>query len=193
MAFDFQKNRGIPKAYSKDKGGVPIDDTAYVGIVKNNVDPTRSGRLQVYPESFGGVNEEDQTSWRTVRYLSPFYGITPAPYEDSQFKSGIDGPGRYLGNRHSYGMWFTPPDIGTRVLCMSVGGDPNMSYYVGCIPEAGLTHMVPAIGATENFTKTELTNSVSDTTRIPTVEINELNPKLFDDPRYFDKEKPVHD
>jgi hypothetical protein len=191
--MDYQKNSGIPKAYKKEKGGVPIDWGCYIGIVKNNVDPARLGRVQVYPEAFGGKNEEEQSSWKTVRYLSPFYGITPQPYEDSQFRSPQDSPGKYLGNRHSYGMWFTQPDIGSKVLCMSVGGDPNRGFYVGCIPQPGMTHMVPAIGATENFTKTELTNSVSDTTRIPTVEINELNPQLYDDRRYFDKEKPVHD
>jgi hypothetical protein len=69
-----------------------------------------------------------------------FYGVTPK-------ESSIEGVGTYPGNQQSYGMWFTPPDLNTSVLCFFVNGDPSQGYYVGCVPEIGLNHMIPAIGA----------------------------------------------
>ena len=195
MAIDRASGTGTTRAYRAGKGGVPAESGPFIGIVKNNIDPTRSGRLQVFIESFGGLDsQDDKEHWRTISYLSPFYGITPSVHTKEQIEEGVQGPGKFVAaNRHSYGMWFTPPDIGTRVICIFVDGNPNQGFYVGCIPEPGLTHMVPAIGATENFVKAETTNKIADISRIPTVEITELDAAFIDDPRYFDKEKPVHD
>ncbi len=195
MADDWAANTGRSGAYRGTKGGVPAESGPFVGIVKNNNDPTRSGRLQVFIESAGGLDsQDDKEHWRTISYLSPFYGITPSVHTLDQIEEGVEGPGRFIaGNRHSYGMWFTPPDIGTRVICIFVDGNPNKGFYVGCIPEPGLTHMVPAIGSTENFVKAKTTNKVADISRVPTVEITELDPTFIDDPRYYDKEKPIHD
>ena len=35
-------------------------------------------------------------------------------------------------------MWFTPPDIGTRVLCFFVNGDANLGYYIGGMKQTKL-------------------------------------------------------
>jgi hypothetical protein len=195
MAQDWASLTGTSKAYKGTKGGVPAESGPFVGIVKNNNDPTRSGRLQVFIESFGGLDSQDeQEHWRTVSYLSPFYGITPTVHTPQQIEEGVSGPGKFAAaNRHSYGMWFTPPDVDTRIICIFVDGNPNEGFYVGCIPEPGLTHMVPAIGATENFVKDESKKKVADISRVPTVEITELDAAFIDDPRYYDKQKPIHD
>jgi hypothetical protein len=187
MPESIQRNRGRPSNYKLDRGGVPAESGPFIAEVRNNNDPTRSGRLQVFIEEFGGDDKNDTTQWRTVSYLSPFYGITQ--------KSGSnDGLGDYVGNRHSYGMWFTPPDIGTKVLCFFANGDPNRGYYVGCIPEPGLTHMVPAIGASENLKKNNQAqnNFLKNATRLPVTEINNENKEISEDPRFFDNDKPVH-
>jgi hypothetical protein len=192
MADNFQRSTGRPQEYQFDRGGMPAEMGPYIGLVVNNVDYTRQGRLQVWIEQFGATNTDgspildDPSVWRTVRYCPPFYGATK--------QSGITGAGTYPGNRNSYGMWFTPPDLGTRVLCFFVGGDPSVGgYYVGCIPEDGMNHMIPAIGASSNYQtssgpQAQLLNGVP---LAPVTEINDIDPKFIDNPRFFDQKKPV--
>lgn len=192
MAENIQRSTGRPQEYKFDRGGVPAEMGPYIGIVVNNVDNTRQGRLQVWIEQFGATDTDgspnltDPTTWRTVRYCSPFYGSTK--------QSGVTGVGKYPGNKNSYGMWFTPPDLGTKVLCFFVGGDPSVGgYYIGCLPEDGMNHMIPAIGASSNYqasnaSQQQLLNGV---TSAPVTEINDIDPKFIDNPRFFDQKKPV--
>lgn len=192
MAENIQRSVGRPQEYKFDRGGLPVEMGPYIGIVVNNIDNTRSGRLQVWIEQFGSVNVDgspklnDPTTWRTVRYCSPFYGATK--------QSGTTGVGTYPGNRNSYGMWFTPPELGTQVLCFFVSGDPTMGgYYIGCIPEDGVNHMIPAIGASSNYQPNNAAQQqlLRSTTLAPVTEINDIDPKFTDDPRFFDQKKPV--
>jgi len=192
MADNIIRTKGVAPNYKLDRGGVPSQFGPFIGVVKNNVDPTRQGRLQVYIEQFGGGDPENKTLWRTVGYCPGFYGSTPP----SPGKKGdTTAVGGYLdGNPQSYGMWFTPPDIGVSVLCVFAGGDPNFGYYIGCIPNAGITHMVPAIGASKAF---DLQNSdqksyYKGATVLPVTEINPNNSKIDDNPQFFNQPKPVH-
>jgi hypothetical protein len=192
MAENLQRSTGRPQEYRFDRGGMPAEMGPYIGVVVNNVDNTRQGRLQVWIEQFGATNTDgtpklnDPTVWRTVRYCPPFYGSTT--------QSGNAGAGKYPGNRNSYGMWFTPPDLGTKVLCFFVAGDPSVGgYYIGCIPEDGMNHMIPAIGASSNYqannsAQQQLLNGVL---QAPVTEINDIDPKFIENPRFFDQKKPV--
>lgn len=187
MADNIQRSRGRGQGYKFDRGGMPTEFGPFIGIVKNNVDPTRSGRLQVWIEQFSGDNEEDDTLWRTVSYLPPFYGVTP--------QSGTDqGAGTYVGNPNSYGMWFTPPDLETQVICFFVAGDPTQGYYIGCVPDQGIIHMVPAVGAAKRYQADNKAQEpyFKDAVQLPVTEINDENEAVFNNPRYFDQPKPVH-
>lgn len=192
MAENIQRSVGRPQEYKFDRGGMPAEMGPYIGIVVNNVDNTRSGRLQVWIEQFGATNADgspnltDPSVWRTVRYCPPFYGATP--------QTGNSGAGTYPGNRNSYGMWFTPPDLGTRVMCFFVGGDPTVGgYYIGCIPEDGINHMIPAIGASTNYQPNNAKQQqlLSDVPLAPVTEINDISTQVSDNPRFFDQKKPV--
>jgi hypothetical protein len=192
MAENIQRSKGRPEGYKFDRGGQPAEMGPYIGIVVNNVDNTRSGRLQVYIEEFGSTTKDgqpnltDQSLWRTVSYCPPYYGATP--------QSGTSaGTGKYPGNTNSYGMWFTPPDLGVSVLCFFVGGDPKQGYYVGCVPNQGANQMIPAIGAVKNY---ETTNPSQKTyfngaTQVPVTEINVKNAAIENNPKFFDQPKPV--
>ncbi len=46
--YDEIKPRGASKGSDPNSGGAVIRETPVFGIVKDNVDPTRSGRIQVY-------------------------------------------------------------------------------------------------------------------------------------------------
>lgn len=187
---NIQRSRGRPRNYQFDRGGSPADFGAFVGEVMNNVDPTRNGRVQVWIEQFAGNDKTNKNLWRTVSYCPPFYGITP-------FSGPSKGTGGYNpGNPQSYGMWFTPPDIGVQVLCFFVGGQANDGYYVGCIPDEGMNHMLPAIGSARNF-EPQNANQQTYFTNAPTMPVTEINnspdnPGTSQDPQFFKKPKPVH-
>jgi len=166
----------------------PLPPGTYIGVVKNNVDSTRSGRLQVYIQHRGASDPNNSGNWQTVVYCPPFYGTTPAGNQA--------GTGAFTqGNPQSYGMWFTPPDIGTQVLILQVAGEA-MAYYVGCIPTLYATHMVPAIGSvpksqavTQNKSQASYFNGSN---RLPVTEINVTDTKISQSPKFFDQPKPVH-
>jgi hypothetical protein len=187
MAENTQRSKGRAAGYKLDRGGAPAEPGPFIGEVMNNVDPTRSGRVQVWIEDFAGPNKEDQSLWRTVSYVSPFFGGVG--------QTGTDkGVGGYVGNPQSYGMWMTTPDVGSQLICFFASGDPNQGYYIGSVIQPGLNHMVPAIGAAPNY---NFDNKEQDTyfkgaSRLPVTEINAGNQGIDENPRYFDQKKPVH-
>jgi len=165
-----------------------LDPGVYIGVVKNNVDPSRSGRLQVYIQNRGATDPESSNNWTTVVYCPPFYGTTPA--------GAKAGTGAFeQGNPQSYGMWFTPPDLGTQVLILQVKGEA-MGYYVGCVPTQYASHMVPAIGSVDKAQAVTQNSSqasyLSNATRLPVTEINVADNKISQNPKFFDQPKPVH-
>lgn len=189
MSENVQKTSGIPGPYRLDRGGAPTQLAIYIGEVRAVVDSkVRGGRVQVWIEDFAGPDKTNPDLWRTVSPVSPFYGTTnPSTEQDT-------GEGSYIGNRQSYGMWFTPPDIGTQVVCMFASGDANYGYYLGCVVEPGLNHMLPAVGASNQY---KLDNNGQSTyfqnaPKLPVVEINDANQAISENPRFFDQPKPVH-
>lgn len=194
MAVNYQRSTGRPQNYKFDRGNMPTEFGPYVGVVVNNVDSTRSGRVQVYIEEFGAVNNKgkpilnDKSLWRTVSHISPFFGSTP------KSSSANEGSGNYPGNQQSYGMWLSPPDIGTKVLCFFLRGDPSQGYYFGSLIEPGKTQMVPATGATEKFETQNPSQKAyfGGATRLPVTEINTNSDEISNNPRFFDQTKPVH-
>ena len=181
MADDITRYGGTSKAYKPDAGGAPIDPGPHIGIVKNTVDTARTGKIQVYIGLYGGPDENDPKYWKDLAYISPFYGYTNP-------QSPPTGSGGYVQNKHSYGMWFTPPDVGTKVICVFVNGDPNQGFYLGSVVNADAHHMVPAIGARENYVDTG-NPYFADSVQLPVVELNDANAGITDSPRFFDNLK----
>ena len=100
MADNTEINRGQSKDLSFSRGRTLVDPGPYIGIVKDSTDVTLSGRLRVYIPEMASANEEDSSTWQTVSYLSPFYGITPNT-------GGKEQSGTYEGSRQSYGLGHT--------------------------------------------------------------------------------------
>lgn len=180
-----QRTRGRSQAYKPDAGGVPVDLGIYIGIVKNNVDTARTGQVEVYIPYLGG-DENNPSSWKKVSYVSPFYGLTNA----DESLTGVAGLGNFLNNPHSYGMWFTSPDIGSSVVCFFAQGDPNQGFYMGSVVVPESHHMVPAIASSTRYTGAD-SPYLSNSTRLPVVEINDEN-TAADGARFFDLPKPIH-
>ena len=158
-------NSKVPEYSQVDvKPGVRLDKGPYVGVVKANIDPLRKGRLAVFIEGFGG-NENDESQWIPVSYCSPFFGLT------SDSGKGIEN--NFNNTNHSYGMWMTPPDLGVRVLCIFVKGDPGNGYYFGCIPDKHNHHAVPGHASSENLTQAD--QQTYGKTSLPVAEYNDRN------------------
>lgn len=188
MSENLQRTSGVPKAYTLERGNAPTQVGMYVGEVRNSVDSTRSGRVQVWIEDFAGPDKTNPDLWRTVSPVSPFYGLTNPNVDQAT------GDGNYVLNQQSYGMWFTPPDVGTKLICFFASGDSNYGYYLGSVVEPGLNHMLPAIGATTNFKLDNSNQSAyfDGAPRLPVVELNVNNQALDENPRFFEGKKPVH-
>ena len=138
MAIDFRIGTKILKNLQAALApATAINPYPYVGVVKNNLDPTRSGRLQVYIPDLGGPPDEPN-NWRTVSYASPFQGYTPLTQKSSEKPSQAN---RFETVHHTYGMWMVPPDIGVQVIVLFVGGDPLRGYWIACVNQIGRAHV----------------------------------------------------
>jgi len=187
MATDRRIGKQAPDHFRREASPIRLDTGPYVGKVKNNLDPTRSGRLQVWIPDLGGGEEDRTSNWRTVSYASPFFGSTTQPDTNKQ--------NAYSKVRHTYGMWFVPPDIGNLVLCTFVAGDPDRGFWFACIPNQLGHHMVPGIAGSKSVD----TDTVEDSAAkqgasgpVPVAEFNE-NDTGNDWANFVNLKKPVHE
>ena len=186
MAQDIFKPVGTKKANKPDAGGANIRSVPVLGVVKNNIDPVRAGRIQVYIADFSSGDPDDADSWMTVSYMSPFYGLVEST-------SANTGPGTYKTNSVSYGFWNSPPDLGTTVICIFVNGDMNYGFYIGCVPKPEALHMVPAIGSSTNVVPNSgEASGYGGSTRLPVTNLNTNNAAITNGPNFLNEPKPIH-
>lgn len=186
MSEDYINQSGKLKTYADDRGGSTLYSNPIIGVVKNNIDLMKSGKIQVYLKRQNLPNQDNPAYWTTVSYMSPFFGNTPNT-------GSPDSPGTYVGNPNSYGFWATPPDIGTEVVCIFINGDPNFGYYIGCLPQPAATHMVPAISAGDNVIPNDgEATGYGGATRLPLSEYNTANDKQDNSPVVTESPRPIH-
>lgn len=138
MAVNKQSTNRIPDwAGNYKPTGVKLESGPFIGVVKNNADPARQGRLAVWVPDIGG-DEDDPTKWYVVRYASPFFGSTLG-------LPGSDDNKNFAYSQQTYGFWAVPPDIENLVLVTFVMGDPTRGYWFACIPNIQTLHMVPGL------------------------------------------------
>jgi hypothetical protein len=79
-------------------------------------------------------------------------------------------------------------------MCIFVNGERDKGYYIGVLPEQGLSHMVPAIGASTAAATSNQDQQkyFANATQLPVSEINVANAGIINNPRFFDQPKPVH-
>lgn len=155
----------------------------YVAKITNVFDPTYMGSLEVILEK-GYISDENlQSQTYIVKYLSPFYGVTNVKFEGTDQRD-------FNSVQKSYGMWFVPPDVGTSVLVIFVGGDPNLGYWIGCIPDQFQNHMIPGIAATQNVHMTPEQELRYGTKNLPTAEFHKRSAKANISPS--SQLKPIH-
>lgn len=157
------------------------DSGPYEAIVVNNLDTRYMGGLivELLKYTSAGGTPERTGQLLNVRYLSPFYGITP--------QTALTANDGYEHTQKSYGMWMVPPDIGTRVLVIFAEGNPNFGYWIGCIPADYMNFMVPDGRASTEKT----TNHTPENLRGYKLPVGEYNKTVEDgslvDPTLFNK------
>ena len=107
----------------------------YIATVKATADNERMGRIRVFVNAFDG-DQNDPKTWITVRYLTPFYGVTPSEF-------AVPGTNDWSKTQKSYGMWMPPPDIGTRCAVMFEEGDLSRGYVIGYPLDLYMNNMIP--------------------------------------------------
>lgn len=183
------KPKGALNSQKPDSGGAVLRQLPMLGVVKDNVDPTRQGRIRVFISALGGKDPDDERNWTPILFMSSFYGNLYA-------SGGKNGNGDFKNNPASYGMWTSPPDIGTTVVCLFINGDPNFGFYIGSIPEPETLRMVPAIGA--NFDQENVifnegeASSYGGSTRVPVTNMNTNNTQEANSATFLNAPKPVH-
>jgi len=172
----------------EDSSGVRLDAGPYIGKIKNNYDTIRQGRLQVWIPDIGAGDENDPSNWRTVSYASPFTGATSQEEDkkDNKFKKGV---------RHTYGFWFTPPDIDNFVLCTFVAGDPMRGFWFACIPVQAGQHMIPAIAGSANYDDKDIdSDAVKKMSKSPPLPVAEFNENADQDwSNFVNLKKALHE
>lgn len=144
----------------------------YEGIVKENSDFQRMGRLGVWVPELG-TPEDDPDGWVIASYVTPFGGATNIrETQDDQ---------TYDGTQRSYGFWAVPPDRENLVVIQFLNGEPSRAIWTGCLYQQYRNTMVPNIPSSSNFQYDE---------NVPSAEpnINQGNPSNDDSPKPYHRE-----
>lgn len=168
----------------------------FIGKVKDNRDPNKNGKIDVYIAQLGG-DEFNPRHWSSMSYASPFLGSTtqevpPNPQGTTENK--------FASVRHSYGMWYNVPDIDNFVLCVLTADDHTYGsgYWFACLPNQYGHHMVPAVASSSDIvtgndiSDAQLRKVVKPGQELPVVEANEYN-ESFDLTKINDVTKPLHE
>lgn len=190
--------------YERTRNDTYIDRTdpgPFIAKVINNVDPMRQGALEVeLLRPVGNQSGYNQQIF-TVKYLSPFYGVTDVDLTGSD-------PEDYNQTQKSYGFWFVPPDTGTLVMVMFVNGDPGQGYWFGCVQNVYMNHMIPGIAASKAIATKARENDETAWSQktvdpqvkynsdfLPVAEVNRgsiRTGKSTINPKFDDMKKPIH-
>ncbi len=152
--------------------GLKIPAGIYRGIVVNNEDPAREGRIKVQIMKFYGTFPPGQDSATNVddslylgamwcRQMMPYGGTTPpAP-----------GPNGVV-SQNSYGMSGQPPGLNNEVI-VAFGGDMHSGIVLGVILDPGRRDGLTAAGAVgstasgETTVRQEVSKTSSSTSELP--------------------------
>ena len=157
----------------------------YLAEIINHLDNTVMGGLEVVLLTNSTAPIDKQSNTYSVKYMSPFYGVTSARFQGNDSSN-------YDDSQKSYGMWFVPPDVGTTVMVIFVNSDPNQGYWIGCVPDLFQNHMVPGLAAsTDALVSPSQRAKYNGATALP---VAEYNKKVYGS-NSFDLDqagKPVH-
>lgn len=161
----------------------PPSPGPYLAEVTNHLDPMYMGRLEVALIKTIPSSTEFQAETYVANYCSPFIGSTSARFEGNN-------PSDFNDVQKSYGFWMIPPDIGTTVMVIFIGGDANQCYWFGCVQDPFQNQMIPGIPASTEVLMTDAQARQYQTSLLPVAERHKKSLKEGVSPS--GKPKPVH-
>lgn len=164
------------------KRSPPPSPGPFLAQVTNHLDPMYMGRLEIALIKTIPSSTDFQAEVYVANYCSPFMGFTSDRYEGNN-------PSDFNDVQKSYGFWMVPPDIGTTVMVLFIGGDPNQCYWFGCIQDPFQNHMVPGIAASTEVLMTDAQARELQTSYVPVAERHKSSIK---EGVPAGKPKPVH-
>lgn len=111
--------------------------TVQLAKIKSTSDKNHSGRLKVWLMA-SNSDENDESNWLTVKYASPFAGISNPSNVDSEAVESTSG------TQKSYGFFAVPPDTENVVLVTFANADPTKGYWFSSTYADTMTKMVPS-------------------------------------------------
>lgn len=156
----------MPEETRIGANAVELDAGPFLAKIVSHLDPTYMGTLEVQILHEAGNDDDREGQLRTVKYLNPFYGSTNIEYvsEDSDI---------YDNTQKSYGMWMIPPDVGTIVVVIFIGGDTRKGYWIGCVQNEDMNFSLPGYAATQ-YVSDESRNTDLEKERVPTSDYNKV-------------------
>lgn len=155
----------------------------FLAKVVSHLDPAYMGTLEVQLIHESGNDEDREGQLRVVKHLNPFYGTTSMEFVG-------DSPDTHNETQKSYGMWFVPPDVGTIVACIFIGGDTRKGYWFGCVQDEDMNFEVPGYAAT-SYVVDDSRKTDKEKERVPVSEYNKIiHPEVQSDTTK--KLKPEH-
>ena len=124
-----------------------IGNGPYLAKVVSHLDPSFMNGLEVtiLRDQANEIGEDSQTYF--VKYMTPFFGSTA--YEFMGTNTGNDDA--FNDTQKSYGMWFTPPDVGGTVMVMFIVVFLSVCFLIVCIAVRFANNMVAVFGAYKDF------------------------------------------
>ena len=163
--------KGGDKAYQPGgKAGGAEERGIVIGIVKENAHNARMGNIMVFIPEKGleGQNasgdakryEDDPSSWRMVRYATPWYSRTEVTSKQNNANTV----------KNVAGMVMPAPDIGTQVLCCFPSGKASEGFWFACAPDPYMMQTLPEITLDD---KTKAPNDARARSSVPSGEFND--------------------
>ena len=138
----------------------------FIAKIISHLDPSYMGSLEVQILHESGNDDSREGQLRTVKYLNPFYGSTHIDYVS-------DDPDTHDNTQKAYGMWMVPPDVGTLVVVIFIGGDPRKGFWMGCVQNEDMNFSLPGYAATE-YVVDDSRETDTVKTRVPVGEYNKI-------------------
>ena len=133
------------RVYRATKGNLSRVDTGkpQIGVVKDNSDSERMGRLKVWIRGSNTL-ETDPSGWIICNYSSPFAGASDPVTLGNALQD-------FNSTQTSYGIWAVPPDTGNEVIVQFINGDIRQAYWTGCLYQKAMNYMVPGLAGGASY------------------------------------------